>query len=178
MILGARTGWALPKHSNSRFRAPAPYHQNITGMEFHPIPMKKQGDALFSLPGLFQNRSVAIKSVITSGNMCNLPPPPKSNKEPKNRPLLNEHRLPFKFGFDAKGRSVDSIRILCQKSSWYMIVLLTPLEKNASTWDIFPQFCGMAINKNPLKRPPELPKKPSSFPLYWLVNRDPYNGLL
>ena len=25
---------------------------------------------------------------------------------------------------------------------------------------------------------PEPRKKPSYFPLYWLVNRDPYNGLL
>ena len=29
-----------------------------------------------------------------------------------------------------------------------------------------------------LEPTPEPRKKPSHFPLYWLVNRDPYNGLL
>ena len=29
-----------------------------------------------------------------------------------------------------------------------------------------------------LKMSPEPRKKPSYFPLYWMVNRDPYNGLL
>ena len=37
-------------------------------------------------------------------------------------------------------------------------------------------FCGLS-DLDP-KFPYEPRKKPSYFPLYWLVNRDPYNGLL
>ena len=41
---------------------------------------------------------------------------------------------------------------------------------------------GLSSNKpvdgSEIPAPPEPRKKPSYFPLYWLVNRDPYNGVL
>ena len=53
-------------------------------------------------------------------------------------------------------------------------------------FDFQPNFCGLGYfpEKHPLlaliswvKLEPRK-KKPYYFPLYWLVNRDPYNGLL
>ena len=47
-------------------------------------------------------------------------------------------------------------------------------ELNPEVW---PCFSEKAVKSGSFVTP-EPRKKPSYFPLYWLVNRDPYSGLL
>ncbi len=63
-----------------------------------------------------------------------------------------------------------------QKRRFVDIPCIHPVS-NDPLFDCLPCRC----NSNPMsheKNRHEPRKKPSYFPLYWLVNRDPYNGLL
>ena len=55
-------------------------------------------------------------------------------------------------------------------------VVQTPYQKHELQWDISPQ--KLNIKHQTSLKSPEPRKKPSYFPLYWLVNKDPLNGLL
>ena len=60
----------------------------------------------------------------------------------------------------------------CVKHNHHLLGIITKKKHNPGYKKIMP------YHFSDLKPPPEPRKKPSYFPLYWLVNRDPYNGLL